>query len=122
MEFIVTKKPGSNARVFRLARCKLGEHVQHGLETRLCAQITTEMNSVVVVVGPTGTGKSKLAVEIAKAFGGEVINADAFQVARCTYDDLVTCIMAEVMRTAGRCIVDLTWAALRSATEPEATR
>jgi tRNA dimethylallyltransferase len=38
------------------------------------------MNGVVVVLGPTGTGKSKLAVEIAKAFGGEVLNADAFQV------------------------------------------
>jgi tRNA dimethylallyltransferase len=42
------------------------------------------MNGVVVVLGPTGTGKSKLAVEIAKAFGGEVLNADAFQVARWT--------------------------------------
>lgn len=37
------------------------------------------MNSVIVVLGATGTGKSKLAIELCKALGGEVINADAVQ-------------------------------------------
>jgi uridine kinase len=35
---------------------------------------------LVVVLGATGTGKSKLAVELAKRFAGEVIGADSMQV------------------------------------------
>ena len=37
---------------------------------------------VVAVVGPTASGKSSLAVEVALALGGEVVNADAFQLYR----------------------------------------
>lgn len=37
---------------------------------------------VVTVVGPTASGKSALAVEVALALGGEVVNADAFQLYR----------------------------------------
>ena len=34
---------------------------------------------VVVVLGATGAGKSKLALELAQRFGGEIISADAMQ-------------------------------------------
>ncbi|XP_064487220.1 tRNA dimethylallyltransferase-like [Ornithodoros turicata] len=34
----------------------------------------------IVVLGATGTGKSKLAIEIASAFNGEIISADSMQV------------------------------------------
>jgi len=37
---------------------------------------------VVAVVGPTATGKSDLALELALALGGEVVNADALQLYR----------------------------------------
>ncbi len=37
---------------------------------------------VLVVVGPTGTGKSELAVTLAHQLGGEVVNADAMQLYR----------------------------------------
>uniref|UniRef100_A0A915DQH2 C2H2-type domain-containing protein n=1 Tax=Ditylenchus dipsaci TaxID=166011 RepID=A0A915DQH2_9BILA len=37
-------------------------------------------NSIVVVSGCTGTGKSDLGIEIAKAFDGEVISADSMQI------------------------------------------
>ncbi len=37
------------------------------------------MNKVIVVVGPTGVGKTKLSVELAKYFNGEIINADSMQ-------------------------------------------
>ncbi len=40
------------------------------------AHLTTR---VVAVVGPTATGKSDLAVEMALALGGEVVNADSMQ-------------------------------------------
>jgi tRNA dimethylallyltransferase len=37
----------------------------------------------VVIVGPTATGKSDLAVALAERFDGEVVNADSRQVYRC---------------------------------------
>ena len=37
---------------------------------------------VIVIAGPTASGKSALAVELAAAFGGTVINADSLQVYR----------------------------------------
>lgn len=39
-------------------------------------------NSVIAIVGPTGVGKTKLSVELAKLIGGEIINADSTQVYR----------------------------------------
>lgn len=42
------------------------------------------MNKVIVVVGPTGVGKTKLGVELAKYFNSEVINGDSVQI----YKDL----------------------------------
>lgn len=40
------------------------------------------MSLVVAVVGPTATGKSDLALELALALGGEVLNTDAMQLYR----------------------------------------
>src|SRR5262245_39285059 len=37
---------------------------------------------VVAVVGPTAAGKSDLAVEVALALGGEVVNGDSMQIYR----------------------------------------
>ncbi|KAG0160431.1 hypothetical protein PDIDSM_7960 [Penicillium digitatum] len=37
------------------------------------------MNPLIAVVGATGTGKSKLAVDLASRFNGEIINGDAMQ-------------------------------------------
>ena len=36
--------------------------------------------SIIVIVGPTGVGKTKLSVELAKKLDGEIINADSMQV------------------------------------------
>ena len=35
---------------------------------------------VICIVGPTGVGKTKLSVELAKKLNGEIINADSTQV------------------------------------------
>jgi tRNA dimethylallyltransferase len=43
---------------------------------------------VVILVGPTGVGKSKLAMELAEEFGGEIVSADSMQVYR--YMDIGT--------------------------------
>ncbi|MGZ4524751.1 MAG: tRNA (adenosine(37)-N6)-dimethylallyltransferase MiaA [Mycobacteriaceae bacterium] len=40
------------------------------------------MKRPIAVVGPTATGKSELALQLAESLGGEVINADAMQVYR----------------------------------------
>ena len=37
---------------------------------------------IICIVGPTGVGKTKLSVELAKIFNGEIINADSTQVYR----------------------------------------
>jgi len=37
-------------------------------------------NKIIVILGPTASGKSTLAVKIAKKFGGEIISADSRQV------------------------------------------
>jgi tRNA dimethylallyltransferase len=38
--------------------------------------------SVIAVVGPTGTGKSDLAIALARRLGGEIVNADSMQLYR----------------------------------------
>ncbi|MCP4908184.1 MAG: tRNA (adenosine(37)-N6)-dimethylallyltransferase MiaA [bacterium] len=43
---------------------------------------------VVVVTGPTGSGKTELAIALAEAFDGEIVNADSMQVFR--YMDIGT--------------------------------
>lgn len=35
---------------------------------------------VIVIVGPTGVGKTKMSIELAKVLNGEIINADSTQV------------------------------------------
>ena len=40
------------------------------------------MNSLVAIVGPTGVGKSRLALSLARAFRGEIVNADSRQIYR----------------------------------------
>ncbi len=38
------------------------------------------MNKIIAIVGPTGVGKTKLSIALAKKYNGEIINADATQV------------------------------------------
>jgi len=46
------------------------------------------MNHLVAIVGPTGIGKSRLALRLAQAFNGEIVSADSRQVYR--YMDIGT--------------------------------
>ena len=38
------------------------------------------MDRIICVVGPTASGKTKLAVQLAKAYGGEVVSCDSMQI------------------------------------------
>ncbi|GAH94739.1 unnamed protein product, partial [marine sediment metagenome] len=46
------------------------------------------MNRLVAIVGPTGVGKSHLAIRLAQSFDGEIVNADSRQIYR--YMDIGT--------------------------------
>ncbi len=46
-----------------------------------CSALTI-MKKILIILGPTGTGKSQLAVDMAQELGGEIINADSRQVYR----------------------------------------
>ena len=39
-----------------------------------------QKKQVILLAGPTASGKSKLAIQLAKYFGGEIINADSMQI------------------------------------------
>ncbi|XP_062233996.1 tRNA dimethylallyltransferase 9 [Phragmites australis] len=43
---------------------------------------SSKKSTVIVISGPTGAGKSRLAMEVAKRLGGEIISADSVQVYR----------------------------------------
>jgi len=39
-------------------------------------------NKIIVVAGPTASGKTRLGIELARAFGGEIVSADSMQLYR----------------------------------------
>ncbi len=39
-----------------------------------------QRRKVILLAGPTASGKSKLAIKLAQHFGGEIINADSMQI------------------------------------------
>ena len=39
-------------------------------------------NRIVVVAGPTASGKTRLGIELAQALGGEIVSADSMQIYR----------------------------------------
>ena len=38
------------------------------------------MSKIILIVGPTAVGKTKLSIELAKKFDAEIINADSTQI------------------------------------------
>ncbi|DAZ99794.1 TPA: hypothetical protein N0F65_001303 [Lagenidium giganteum] len=46
------------------------------------AAAAASLRKVLVVIGTTGAGKTKLSIDLAKAVGGEIINSDAMQMYR----------------------------------------
>ena len=48
-------------------------------------QKNLQPDSILIIYGPTASGKSKLAIEIAQAFNGEIISADSRMVYKGTY-------------------------------------
>src|ERR1700751_3215335 len=44
--------------------------------------VTKDRPKLLVILGPTASGKSRLGIQIAKRIGGEIVNADSLQVYR----------------------------------------
>lgn len=66
----------------------------------------TENRPLVAVVGPTGSGKSELALRIAEEFHGEVVNCDSLQIYR--YFDIGTAkLPAEQRRGIPHHLIDI---------------
>ena len=42
--------------------------------------MSSDRRRLIIILGPTGVGKSEAAVHLALRFGGEIINADSMQV------------------------------------------
>lgn len=49
------------------------------LSPELTERVALNPSCVVVIVGPTGTGKSDLSLDLAEQFNGEIVNTDAMQ-------------------------------------------
>lgn len=65
------------------AACKLKDNVSWQEKKRrwnILNEIVNKKPKLIVVVGPTATGKSDLAIKLAKKFNGEIISADSRQV------------------------------------------
>lgn len=63
-----------------------GPSEKHSKHECCCSKINSNHNKMIrkvpliVVLGSTGTGKTKLSIELAQRFGGEIISADSMQV------------------------------------------
>jgi tRNA dimethylallyltransferase len=84
-------RPAGDARIERrVRRGGKDEDVGHRRQDKTTGRVAdssaakgeTAVGPVIVVAGPTASGKSALALAIAEAFGGTVINADSMQVYR----------------------------------------
>lgn len=75
-------------RVEATLLCSSLQPCRHRYTTRLFAtscsaappEIKRERQKVIVISGPTGAGKSRLSLELAKRLNGEIISADSVQV------------------------------------------
>lgn len=56
--------------------------MHHSLPHNSPPHDTSKLSPLVAVVGPTGSGKSHLALTLAEGFGGEILNCDSLQVFR----------------------------------------
>ena len=56
------------------------------------------MSKVIVICGATATGKSDIAIEVAKELGAEIINADSMQLYRgMEKTRFITCVIRLIM-------------------------
>ena len=70
---------------------------------RFFSTACVKKEKVIVISGPTGAGKSRLALELAKRLNGEIISADSVQVFSNSYFYFVNYIIS-LCKTLCNCI------------------
>ncbi|XP_078433407.1 isopentenyltransferase 9 [Wolffia australiana] len=68
--------------LLRAQTLRLASRARRRRSLRAIASTAGEKSKVVVLSGPTGAGKTKLALELAKRINGEIISADSVQIYR----------------------------------------
>jgi tRNA dimethylallyltransferase len=68
--------------------------------SRTTTRLLNSRLPVIVVCGATGTGKSKLALELAVKYGGEIISADSMQV--FLFSPLLLVLCSHIFLSGGR--------------------
>ena len=68
---------------FRSVESRIEIRNPHSLDGIACLTVTSaEVDVLPIVLGPTASGKSELAIRIALAVGGEIVNCDSMQIYR----------------------------------------
>ena len=62
------------------------------------------MDNVIVIIGPTASGKTKLSIELAKIINGEIVSADSMQIYK--YMDIGTAKPDEKERGIKHYLID----------------
>ncbi|KAB5521293.1 hypothetical protein DKX38_025612 [Salix brachista] len=66
--------------LLRSSSCRHGR--QFATTTTCSVPVPNKKDKIIVISGPTGTGKTRLALELAKRLNGEIVSADSVQVYR----------------------------------------
>ncbi|KAJ6301722.1 hypothetical protein OIU77_015938 [Salix suchowensis] len=66
--------------LLRSSSCRHGR--QFATTTTCSIPVPKKKDKIIVISGPTGTGKTRLALELAKRLNGEIVSADSVQVYR----------------------------------------
>ncbi|CAK7350102.1 unnamed protein product [Dovyalis caffra] len=76
-------RPRSLHFLLRPSSSSLSRHrLQFSTTTTCSIPVPNRKDKVIVISGPTGAGKSRLALELAKRLNGEIVSADSVQVYR----------------------------------------
>jgi tRNA dimethylallyltransferase len=72
-----------------LLRSSSSSFCRHGRQfatTTTCSiPVPNKKDKLIVISGPTGSGKTRLALELAKRLNGEIVSADSVQVSSWSY-------------------------------------
>ncbi|HEX4823107.1 MAG TPA: tRNA (adenosine(37)-N6)-dimethylallyltransferase MiaA [Candidatus Polarisedimenticolaceae bacterium] len=75
-------RPGDRSRADLLSRPHAGDGERVPRRSARPDDDQAPPLRILVLLGPTGTGKSRVAVEVAEALGGEIVGCDALQIYR----------------------------------------
>lgn len=89
-------------RSIRLPQRPIFPSLRNGRKTLVTSSTSVSDNKkkekVIVISGPTGAGKTRLALELAKRLNGEIISADSVQVTSFIEQYCCCCVFGKKMK------------------------